>query len=134
MFYRFLIIILSFMALCHSDSLQLYNDSFFTLDAVVIDANGNVLGMTTVEANNQLYWYYNTENVFLYANRPYVPFTVIWYCHEGATEYGIWTNATSGSLVTAQNSVGKKTCKLKDPKKLLKEAEKQQSINNFTYD
>lgn len=94
-------------------SVYLYNDSPFKLDAVVVDATGATRGQITMDPAQQTNLYLPTPN-FQQPQTPTVPYTVIWYCQD-QTQYGIWTNATSGSLVTAQGSTGQKICKFKKP-------------------
>ena len=94
-------------------SLMFLNDSPFKLDAVVINALGKVIGQLTVTPQQQITWYApSTQN---WSGPPQAPYTVVWYCEDG-TQYGIWPNATGGSMITAQNSIGPKICKFKKPK------------------
>ena len=115
---------LIFQNFIHAASLMLLNDSPFKLDAIIINALGDVKGNVSLDPTQQITWYSPTEGYVKY-NSPTVPFTVVWYCKDGS-EYGIWTNATSGSMVTAQNSTGQKMCKFKKPK----EGEANTNIND----
>ena len=127
----FILFNLTLVTFSFAESLQLENDSIFKLTAVIIDANGNVLGSTEVSPHTQITWQRDASEQLLTENKPYVPYTVIWYCPEGK-EYGIWTVAHPGSRVTSQASVGAKACKLKNPKKILEEAEKKQNIYDYS--
>lgn len=121
------------MAFLYPQSLQLQNDSPYKLDAVIISANGKVLGRAIVEVGDHITWTYDNFGEIEYANKPSVPFTVIWYCHKGGTEYGIWPVATPGSRINAQGSSGPRICKMKDEKDFLKEhKEYNQSIENYS--
>ncbi len=105
--------LLFFVAKLSAQSLMFLNDSPFKLDAVIINALGKVLGELTVEPQQQVTWYAPpTQN---WSGPPQAPYTVVWYCQDGA-QYGIWPNATGGSMITAQNSIGQKICKFKKPK------------------
>lgn len=98
-----------------SDSLMLLNDSPFDLDVVVVDALGKVRGQLSLKPRDQLSWQVPPD----YYNRnmsPPNPYSVFWYCKDGA-DFGAWTNAPSGSMVSAQNCNGPKICKIKRPKK-----------------
>ena len=90
-------------------SLMLLNDSPYKLDVVVVNALGDVIGQVTLDTRAQVTWY-ATSKGYSAPNSPTVPLTVIWYCQDG-NEYGIWAQATPGSMVTAQLSSGQKMCK-----------------------
>ncbi len=106
-----LIFMCCYTSLGFCQSVFLYNDSPFKLDAIVVDAQGVTRGEITMDPAQQTNLYLPTPN-FQQPQSPTVPYTVIWYCQD-QTQYGIWTNATSGSLVTAQGSTGQKICKFK---------------------
>jgi len=122
---RFLLICcLFFTKSIFATSLMFLNDSPFKLDCVIINALGNTRGTLSLDPQQQITWYDQTE--FYTRNMsPTVPYTVIWYCKDGS-EYGIWLLATSGSMVTAQGSSGQKICKIKK----LKPGETNTNIND----
>lgn len=103
---------------CYSSSLQLYNDSPYKLDAVVINTLGDVVGLETLKPGEQKYWNQDTSGILIQFNKVSVPYTVVWYCQEGK-EYGIWTLATPGSRVSPQLSDGPKICKMRKPQEKL---------------
>lgn len=128
----FATVALLFMTFCYSASLQLSNDSMFTLDAVIIDANGKVIGKTTVEPHTFIIWESDQKFDLQYANKSSVPYTVIWYCHQSGKEYGLWTGASPGSRITAQLSDGPKICKIKNEKKFLEEHIPNQNVRSYS--
>ncbi|NBO23642.1 MAG: hypothetical protein EBU93_00150 [Chlamydiae bacterium] len=113
-FIPILFFILFFISPLAAQSLMLLNDSPFKLDVIVINALGDTKGNLTMAPQQQLIW--KDDSPYQRSNSPTVPYTVIWYCQDGS-EYGIWINATSGSMVTAQGSSGQKMCRIKKPKK-----------------
>ncbi|MDN3505571.1 MAG: hypothetical protein P0S95_08355 [Rhabdochlamydiaceae bacterium] len=123
---------ISCMTYSFAQSLQLQNDSPFLLDAIIINANGKVIGRTTVSPNTHITWTYQNFTEIEYANKTSVPYTVIWYCHNGGNEYGIWTQASPGSRINAQGSTGSKLCKMENEKKLFKKRNYNQQINDYS--
>jgi hypothetical protein len=109
----FFIPTLLLMTYSFASSLQLFNDSPYTLDAVIINAIGDVVGAETLQPQELKYWNMDSSGILLQFNKAYVPYTVLWYCQEGK-EYGIWTIASPGSRISPQLSDGPKICKMKN--------------------
>ncbi|HPE84990.1 MAG: hypothetical protein KDK44_06340 [Chlamydiia bacterium] len=88
-------------------SLTLFNDSPFKLKGVILSATGANLGEIVLSPQHRVVWSDNqTSSNVGYSETPY---SVIWYCLEGQ-EYGIWTNVSVGSFVTASGSEGPRIC------------------------
>ncbi len=88
-------------------SVTLFNDSPFKLRAAILSATGVNLGEVVLSPQHRVVWSDNqTSSMVGYSDTPY---SVIWYCLEGK-EYGIWTNVSVGSFVTASGSGGLRIC------------------------
>lgn len=103
----FSLLLLIFLFKTAYGGVTLYNDSPFVLNVTVLASDGTELLNTTIHPQNQ----YNMPTDF-YASPAYsqTPYTVIWECKEGS-EFGVWTNVSPGSWITAQGSSGTRYCK-----------------------
>lgn len=118
--HRFFFLFLLFVSPLFGGSLTLINDSPFTLNALIISADGTSLFSTEVPPRKTKKWN-SSEDTFAPSTHSQTPYTVIWKCKSGK-EYGIWVNVAQGSTVTAQGSTGDKICR--PPKKKAKAAQK----------
>lgn len=93
-----------------ANTVNLFNDSPYTLKAQLYDANGNLLGEFTLNPRDATQWNDNWEGVgsgTQYLSQ--VPYTINWYCMNGGT-YGICENVAAGATVTAQSCGGDQEC------------------------
>ena len=110
-FWGILIAALSFgQIVSWANSVTLLNDTPYTLQATIYDANGTMLGQFTLNPRDATLWSdsyenFGTENQ--YASQ--VPYTVNWSCMNGGA-YGICNNVAAGSTVTAQSCGGNQEC------------------------
>ncbi len=98
----------------YGSSVRLMNDSPYMLRAVVQSNDGSFLGEVMVPSQHAMTW---TDDMTYYQpmeqpNRSQSPFTVMWYCSDGAS-YSISTDVANASTVTAQTGSGARICKQK---------------------
>jgi hypothetical protein len=94
-------------------SLQLQNETHYTLRAVVLGADGSHLGETTVLPQKTVRWYSSKQKTPAQGpSRSITPMTIQWFCEDDEV-FCVSENATSGSLVQTSQCVGKKVCKPK---------------------
>jgi hypothetical protein len=96
--------------MCFANSVNLFNDSMYTLKAVIYDANGTLMGEFILNARDAAEWsdqqmYFGTESQYAYQT----PYSVNWMCMGGGA-YGSCTNVAAGSVVTAQSCGGVQQC------------------------
>jgi hypothetical protein len=92
------------------DSVTLLNDTPYTLQATIYDANGTLLGQFTLNPRDATLWSddyenFGTENQYAVQ----VPYTVNWFCMNGGA-YGTCDDVAAGSTVTAQGCGGVQQC------------------------
>ncbi|MBS0604797.1 MAG: hypothetical protein JSS60_07155 [Verrucomicrobia bacterium] len=93
-----------------ANSVSLFNDSEYTLKAVIYDANGTLLGEFVMNPRDATDWSDNDMNFGTetqYSSQ--IPYTVNWSCMSG-NPYGSCNNVASGSVVTAQSCGGAQEC------------------------
>ncbi|MCP5492305.1 MAG: hypothetical protein H7A40_04615 [Chlamydiales bacterium] len=88
------------------NSVTLFNDSAFKLQATVLSATGENQGTFTILPQHQLTWQDSYSGGQSFSQTPY---TVIWYCENGK-EFGIVTNVGAGAFVSANSSDGYRIC------------------------
>lgn len=107
-----------FGSLLHAGSVRMYNDSAYTLRAVVRGADGTYLGEVVIHPQQFNTWSdsYNHVGKFGQGNlydenvtRSQTPYTILWYCMDGA-DFSVCTNIPTGSTVIAQTCDGAKLC------------------------
>jgi hypothetical protein len=93
-----------------ANSVSLFNDSDFTLNAVIYDATGTLLGEFVLNPRDAADWSDDNMN-FGYETQysSQTPYTVNWSC-MGGTPYGSCTNVAAGAVVTAQSCGGVQEC------------------------
>ncbi len=99
-----------FQAAGWANSVSLFNDSPYTLSAVIFDANGTQLGEFVLNSRDATEWSDNDMNFGTesqYASQ--VPYTVNWNCMSG-NSYGVCEDVAAGSVVTAQSCGGVQEC------------------------
>lgn len=97
-------------ALSWANSVTLMNDSSYTLQASIYDANGNLLGQFVLNSRDATLWSDDDEDFGTeigYSSQ--VPYTVNWFCMNG-NPYGTCENVAAGSVVTAQSCGGAQQC------------------------
>jgi len=104
-----------------SNSVTLFNDSAFKLNATVLSATGDNQGTFTILPQHQLTWQDSYSGGQAFSQTPY---TVIWYCENGK-EFGIVTNVGAGAFVSANSSFGDRICPI--PKQNSTQSQPQQS-------
>lgn len=107
---QLVVFFICFQTTCFANSVNLFNDSQYTLNATIYDANGTLLGEFILNPRDAIDWsddQYNFGTQTQYA--PQIPYTVNWACVGGAA-YGSCDNVASGSVVTAQSCGGAQQC------------------------
>lgn len=97
-------------SLSWANSVTLLNNTPYTLQAVIYDASGTLLGEFTINPQDATLWsddYENWGNESQYASQ--IPYTVNWYCMNGGS-YGTCSNVAAGATVTAQSCGGNQEC------------------------
>ena len=92
-----------------ADSINLFNDSQYTLKAIIYDANGTLMGEFILNARDASEWSNNQNFGSEMSNAPQTPYTVNWVCMSGGG-YGSCNNVAAGSTVTAQGCGGTQEC------------------------
>lgn len=93
-----------------ANSVNLFNDSEYTLKAVIYDANDNLLGEFILNARDAATWSDNEDNFGTeIQNASQTPYSVEWTCMGGAA-YGSCDDVAAGSVVTAQGCGGAQQC------------------------
>lgn len=93
-----------------ADSINLFNDSSYTLKAIIYDSSGTQMGEFILNPRDASEWNNNYENAT--ANNTYqaaAPYTVAWLCMQGS-QYGSCNYVAAGSTVTAQSCGGAQQC------------------------
>jgi hypothetical protein len=103
----------------HANSVRLINNSPYDLRAAIRGGDGSFLGEVVVKAQKETVWTdtYGQYGMYGGANpsmnedyRSKTPYTVLWYCLDGA-DYGICDTVSTGAVVTAQGCAGARMCK-----------------------
>ncbi len=93
-----------------ANSVTLMNNSTYTLQATIYDANGTLLGQFVLNPSDATLWSDNDEDwgtQSQYASQ--TPYTVNWMCMNGSA-YGTCDNVAAGAVVTAQGCGGAQEC------------------------
>ena len=101
----------------HASSVNIFNDSPYTLNAQVIAADGSTLGRLIIAAGHMQTWQDYSGGTYAWSQTPY---TVIFSCPTGK-QYGVFPNVQQGATITALTSVGDRYCE--PPKKQKKQME-----------
>ena len=105
-----------FIFAAFADSIYLYNDSPFELQAIVQAANGKVIGQQSFQPGDQVNWSTDSDKTQLDINYgdhgSYTPYTVIWKCQYGGF-FSMCSEVAGGSNVTAMGCQGPHYCKPK---------------------
>ena len=107
---KWIYVALMSMGWLSADSINLFNDSPYMLNAIIYDANGTVMGEFTLNTRDANEWSNNDQNFgteSMYASQ--TPYTVKWSCTSGMA-YGSCDNVAAGSTVTAQGCGGDQEC------------------------
>ena len=95
-------------------SLQLQNETHYTLRAVVLGADGSHLGETQVLPQKTIRWYSSKQDTPAQGpSKSITPMTIQWFCEDDEV-FCVSEGATSGSLIRTSQGAGKKVC---NPKK-----------------
>lgn len=99
-----------FQSVCFANSVSMFNDSIYTLKAMIYDATGTLLGEFILNPRDAAEWSddqmnFGTETQ--YASQ--TPYVVNWLCMSGGS-YGSCNNVAAGSVVTAQSCGGNQQC------------------------
>lgn len=95
-------------------TVRLVNDSAYQLTAVIRAADGTKLGELNVPAQQTMSWnsYWGGVGNIQYNDVSQTPYTVLWFCPEGAP-FSVCQGVSTGSTVTALSCDGTKSCKQK---------------------
>ncbi len=108
--------VLFFLAVAFSleaASLQLQNETHYTLRAVVLGADGSHLGEATILPQKTIRWYSSNQDTPAQGpSRSITPMTIQWFCEDDEV-FCVSEGAQSGSLIRTSLCDGKKVCKPK---------------------
>ncbi len=122
--------------LLHAGTVRLVNNSPYDLRAAIRGSDGSFLGELVIKAQKETVWTDTYGQYGLYgganasANSDYqskTPYTVLWYCLDGA-DYAVCDTVSTGALVMAQTCSGARMCK---PNR--REVYPQESEGNYLY-
>ena len=114
-----LLSLILFPLLLQAGTVRLINNSPYDLRAVIRGSDGSFLGELVVKAQKETVWTdsYGQYGTYGGANartnqnsRSVTPYTVLWYCLDGAS-YGVCDTISTGAVVTAQGCIGSRMCK-----------------------
>lgn len=100
-------------------TVRLVNNSPYDLRAVIRGSDGSFLGEMVVKSQRESVW---TDTYGQYGtfggsnatqnnnNRSITPYTVLWYCLDGA-DYAVCDTVSTGALVMSQGCMGARMCK-----------------------
>jgi hypothetical protein len=138
-FRRFVFLMLSLIfsiCLIQAGTVRLVNNSPYDLRAVIRGSDGSFLGELVVKSQDENDWTDNYGQFGLYGganpsmNENYqskTPYTVLWYCLDGA-DYAVCDTVSTGAVVMAQSCAGARMCK---PNR--REAYPQEPEGNYLY-
>ena len=92
-----------------ADSVNLFNDTQYTLKAIIYDASGTVMGQFILNPRDASEWSNNDNFGAEMSTASQSPYMVNWICMGGAA-YGSCNNVAAGSLVAAQGCGGTQEC------------------------
>lgn len=99
-----------------ADSINLFNDSSYTLKAVIYDFNGLLMGEFILNPRDASQWSNNEQTFGTADNTPsQPPYTVDWICMTGGASYGSCDYVAAGATVTAQGCGGPQQCEIAAP-------------------
>jgi hypothetical protein len=110
LFYALACTFIFFCEASWANSVTLMNNSTYTLQATIYDANGTLLGEFVLNPNDATLWSDDDENwgtETQYTSQ--IPYTINWMCMNGSA-YGTCNNVAAGSVVTAQSCGGTQEC------------------------
>lgn len=99
--------ILFFATILHANSMHLYNDSPYFLNASILSADGAQLDSVPMQPRQRRTWY--RQNI-INSNTSLTPFTVVWTCRNG-TDFGVSYQVNVGGVATPLSSTGPRYCK-----------------------
>ena len=115
----FAILGLFFSFFLNAGTIRLINNSPYDLRTVIRGADGSFLGEVVVKSQHETVWTDTYGQFGLYGganpnmNQNYLsktPYTVLWYCLDGA-DYAVCDTVSTGALVSAQSCLGARMCK-----------------------
>ena len=98
-----------FMSSLCADSINLFNDSEFTLKAQIYDASSALMGEFTLNPRDASQWSNDQNFGAEMSSSSKSPYVVNWICMSGGS-YGSCNNVAAGSTVTAQGCGGDQQC------------------------
>lgn len=100
-------LLLCCMTIASANSMHLYNDSPFFLNASILSADGAQLDSVPMNPQQRKTWV--RRNV---VNSPtsLTPFTVVWSCRNGAN-FGVSYQVNAGGVATPLSSTGTRYCR-----------------------
>jgi len=108
--YLFTFVFMLACGITWANSVTLMNDSTYTLQASIYDANGTLLGEFVLNPRDATLWSDDDENFGTESNyASQIPYTVNWFCMNGSP-YGVCNDVAAGSVVTAQSCGGVQEC------------------------
>lgn len=116
---RLFLLFLSLASLAHANSIRLLNNSPYNLRAVIRGSDGSFLGELVLKAQDENTWadtsgqYGSMGGANARTGQDYrskTPYTVLWYCMDGA-DYAMCDTVSTGAMVTSQSCMGARMCK-----------------------
>lgn len=109
-FWSILATLLLFAQWSFANSVNLVNDTIYTLRGQIYGADGTLLGEFVLNPRDATQWSDDDENFGTeQAYNSQIPYTVNWYCLNGG-DFGTCSNVASGAFVTAQSCMGAQQC------------------------
>jgi hypothetical protein len=94
-----------------ADSINLFNDSPYTLKAMIYDSNGVLMGEFILNPRDASEWNNNNQAFgAMDSTAPQPPYSVQWTCMAGGGSYGSCSDVAAGATVTAQGCGGPQQC------------------------
>lgn len=99
--------VMSCAAVSYANSIYLYNDSPYILNASILSADGAQLDSVLMQPRQRKTWY---RQSVINSNTSITPFTVVWTCRNGA-HFGVSYQVNAGGAATPLSSTGPRYCK-----------------------
>lgn len=101
------ILIFLYATVSYANSIYLYNDSPYILNASILSADGVQLDSVLMQPRQRRTWY---RQSVINSNTSMTPFTVVWTCRDG-TDFGVSYQINASGVATPLSSTGPRYCK-----------------------
>lgn len=103
--YALLLVFLFNISYLLATSFTIFNDSAYTLHVQIFDASGTMKGKMQIAKRHMSVWHDHDYN----ATWSLSPYSVTFICPNNQV-YGVYSNVSPGSLISASESSGPKYC------------------------